>query len=69
MGVALSGGHDDDLSQNSFCLPHAHLCDDGTWHPPDNATPLNFLFPKSLDHELSADVLFVSVLTMVLSEY
>ena len=39
------------------------------WHPPDNATPLNFLFPKSLDQELSADVLFVSVLAMVLSEY
>ena len=39
------------------------------WHPPDNATPLNFLFPKSLDQELSADVSFVSVLAMVLSEY
>ena len=40
---------------------------EGAWHPPDNATPSNFLFPKSLDHELSADVLFVSVLAMVLS--
>ena len=39
------------------------------WHPPDNATPSNFLFPKSLDQELSADVSFVSVLAMVLSEY
>ena len=37
------------------------------WHPPDNATPSNFLFPKSLDQELSADVSFVSVLAMVLS--
>ena len=41
-----------------------------TWpRPPDNATPLNFLSPKSLDQELSADVKFVSVLAMVLSEY
>ena len=39
------------------------------WHPLDNATPSNFLFPKSLDQELSADVSFVSVLAMVLSEY
>ena len=39
------------------------------WHPPDNATPSNFLFPKSLDQGLSADVSFVSVLLMVLSEY
>ena len=39
------------------------------WHPLDNATPSNFLFPKSLDQELSADVTFVSVLAMVLSEY
>ena len=39
------------------------------WHPPDNATPSNFLVPKSLDQELSADVSFVSVLAMVLSEY
>ena len=37
------------------------------WHPPDNATPSNFLFPKSLDKELSADVSFVSILAMVLS--
>ena len=37
------------------------------WHPPDNATPSNFLFPKSLDQDLSADVSFVSVLAMVLS--
>ena len=37
------------------------------WHPLDNATPSNFLFPKSLDQELSADVSFVSVLAMVLS--
>ena len=36
----------------------------GAWHPPDN-----FLFSKSLDQELSADVSFVSVLAMVLSEY
>ena len=41
-----------------------------TWpHPPDNATPSNFLSPKSLDQELFADVTFVSVLAMVLSEY
>ena len=39
------------------------------WRPPDNATPLNFLFPKSWDQELSADVSFVSVIAMVLSEY
>ena len=39
------------------------------WHPLDNATPSNFLFPKSLDQELSADVSFVSVLAMFLSEY
>ena len=39
------------------------------WHPPDNATPSNFLFPKSLDQELSADVSFVSVIAVVLSEY
>ena len=39
------------------------------WHPPDNATPSNFLVPKSLDQDLSADVSFVSVLAMVLSEY
>ena len=39
------------------------------WHPPNSATPSNFLFPKSLDQELSADVSFVSVLLMVLSEY
>ena len=37
------------------------------WHPPDNATPSNFLFPKSLDQELPADVSFVSVLAIVLS--
>ena len=39
------------------------------WHLPDNATSSNFLFPKGLDQELSADVSFVSELAMVLSEY
>ena len=42
---------------------------EGAWHPPDNAPPSNFLYPKSLDQDLSADVSFVSVLAMVLSEY
>ena len=45
------------------------FCGERVWHPPDNNTSLNFLFPKSLDQELSADVSFVSVLVMVLSEY
>ena len=43
--------------------------DERAWRPPDNATPLNFLSPKSVDQDLSADVSFVSVLAMVLSEY
>ena len=41
-----------------------------TWsRPHDNVTPLNFLSQKSLDQGLFADVMFVSVLAMVLSEY
>ena len=39
------------------------------WRSPDNATPLIFLSAKSQDQGLSADVSFVSVLAMVLSEY
>ena len=42
---------------------------EGAWHPPDKARPSNFLFSKSLDQEIFADVSFVSVLAMVLSEY
>jgi hypothetical protein len=70
--MALSGGHDDDLPQNNFFTPRALMlfaARGGGGHPPENATPQNFLFPKSLDQELSADVSFVSVLAMVLSEY
>ena len=71
MGVALSGGRDDDLPQkNFFYLTRTYAFrGEGVWHSPDHATPSNFLFPKSWDPELSADVSFVSVLAMVLSEY
>ena len=71
MGVALSGGRDDDLPQKNFFYPTRTYAfrGEGAWHPPDDATPSNFLFPKSLDQELSADVSFVSVQAMVLSEY
>ena len=39
------------------------------WRPPDNATPTFRVPNKSWDQGLSADVSFVSVLAMVLSEY
>ena len=51
---------------------HITFCGERAWHPPDNATPSNFLFTKILEikiQDLSADVSFVSVLAMVLSEY
>ena len=59
------------------CLPALFFCPKRTyafrckeaWHPPDHATPLNFPSAKSLVPELSSEVLFVSVLVMVLSEY
>ena len=55
-------------SQKPSAHPYAFR-GERAWRPPEYATPLNFLSPKSLDQELSADVSFVSVLAMVLSEY
>ena len=56
--VAISGGRVDDLPQKNFFyhMRTYHFCG-------------NCLFPKGLDQELSADVLFVSVLATDLPEY
>ena len=45
------------------------FCGKWAWSPLDSATPLNFLAAKSWVSELSFEVLFVSALAMVLSEY
>ena len=39
------------------------------WRSPDNAAPLILMSAKSQNQGLSADVSFVSVLAIVLSEY
>jgi hypothetical protein len=71
VGVALSGGRDDDFPQKIFFyLARTYAFrGEGAWRPPDNATPTFRVPNKSWDPGLSADVSFVSVLAMVLSEY
>ena len=71
MGVALPGGRDDDLPQNNFFYLTRTYAFRGeeAWRPPDHATPTFRVPNKSWDPGLSADVRFVSVLAMVLSEY
>ena len=70
MGVALSGGREDDLLQKNFFYPTRTYAFRGgrAGRPPGNGKP-PFRGPNySRDIGLSADVSFVSVLAMVLSE-
>ena len=75
-GMAMSGGRGHVIEGKESKTKNAAIkfnkicfCAKRVWCPPDSATLLNFLSPKSLDHELSADLSFVSVLPMVLPEY
>ena len=70
MGVALSGGREDDLLQKNFFYPTRTYAfrGAGAWRPPGNATPTFRVPNESWNPGLSADILFVSVVVMVLSE-
>ena len=71
MGVALPGGRHALPPWNNFFYPTRTYAFRGgrAWRPPGNATPTFRVPNKSWDQGLSAEVLFVSVVPMVLSQY
>ena len=58
-----------DFPQSNLLFFPMSFCGKWAWSTPDNATPPDFPAPKNWVSELPSEVLFFSVLAIVLSEY